>query len=243
MARGSPDYGQMQTQTVQIEQGGVNSPVFDIGFSRYNGGGRVVLFDDFRKGLYNWDASGYSGGSAPRVSLDAGIGLGLFHSVKLSVNVSGGLSLLAQKTAIPQSGKIGFEFGFYLKYEHPDVYFNFGCAFADESAPAGWAKIAKDTGVLSLRDDSGYQAIYTPADSAYKDARNLVLKVVIDPSTGKYDRVEFAGIVLSSSLSLKSSAFGGFAGCVLIGLYGQATDSTYISDVYCHYVAVSADEP
>jgi len=243
MARGSPDYQNISTNTVRVEQGGVNSPAFDIGFSRMDGGGRVVWFDDFRAGLYRYQLDVDAGANAPELDYSEGHLYGFSPTMKLDPLVNGGITGFHTFFDMPASGKIGFEFSVYLITNHGRINTNFAMATATGANYFFGMKIDDTTHNISLSTASGYTLVFTPTVGSYFLNRHVTFKLIVDPEHGNYDKLFVGSQMMDVSSKTAAQGFTNQAGAAYFDFYNEGRSPTIKEEIWLNYLIFSADEP
>lgn len=243
MARGGPDYGQLATETVIKDIDEISVDTSRVGFSRVDGGGRVIWFDDFSQGVTRVSATAAVGGLAPYPAYVANRGYGFSTPLKMDPQVNGGQSIVSVLVPIPQSGKIGFEIGFYLPENHGNVDMSFLPLISSGSQEGYLVRLENTTNKLQLYVDTGYQTIFTPVNAALLDGRRFQVKVVADPVTMTFERVYFGNNRFDVSYAGQNSYGTGEGGGAWVQLLYQATSAVLKEPLYLGYVLISADEP
>ncbi len=243
MPRGAPDYQQINSQTVRLEQGSVNQSVYDTGFARFDGGGRVVWFDDFRSGLYRHNLSNDAGGALPLLDVTETHLFGFSPSAKLGPVVNGGQSIMASYFPTPLSGKMGIEFTVWMSTNHGRLEISFASATINGNNYGFGLRIEEGTNKFYIFINGGVQLVFTPATASAFENRFISVKVTFDPFSGKYSQVLLGGEFIDVSNYSPAINFSIPKG---IGYYdftcfGQS--AVLKEPVYVGYVAISADEP
>ena len=243
MARGGPDYGTLDTETVIKDIDEISVDISRTGFSRMDGGGRVVWFDDFSMGLSRVSVFGTGGGATPVPVMENDRAFGLSPSLKLDPVVNTGQSIVGQIVPLPLSGKLGLEFGYYMPVDHGSLTVVFA-PFITYGLHEGFLlNYHQSTDEISLYVDSGYQAIYTPLTTDYTQDRRLQIKMVVNPETQKYERVFFGTSKISTPYNGRSNYIGGDVGGAFFQFIYKGEGASNKTPFYLGYVLISADEP
>lgn len=243
MPRGTPDYQTLETQTVRLEQGSINQNVYDVGFSRLDGGGRVVWFDDFRAGIYRYNLTNDAGGSFPAISFEENHLYGFSPSLKFLPVVNGGVSGFDFLASLPISGKCGLEFSVYLSANHARFDVDFGFVYSGSAGTFYNLEIAETTAIISVAKIGGRETIYTPISAGQMRLRHLGLKVVVNPTTGFYDSVFVSGSKIDVSNIQHNGSFNSEPGTVYISFYIEGVSAVLKEPIYLDYLVITADEP
>jgi hypothetical protein len=243
MARGSPDYQSIATSTVRLEQGNVNASAFDTGFSRMDGGGRVVFYDDFRAGVYRYQLDVDGGANLPELDFSEGHMFGFSPSMKLDPLVNGGITGFHMFADMPASGKIGYEFSVYLINNHGRVATNFAMAFQNGANYYFGLKIDDTTHAISLQTVPGYDLVFTPILGSYFLNRNITLKLIVDPAHGTYDKLFVGAQMMDVSSHTAPQGFTNQAGATYLDFYHEGRTAVIKEEIWLNYLIFSADEP
>ncbi len=243
MPRGTPDYTQIETQTVRLEQGTVNLNVYEIGFSRYDGGGRVVWFDDFRSGLYRHDLTFDAPGVVPSLSFAENRMFGFSPSAKFDPVGSGGSSEMIASIMLPLSNRIGAEFGLFLptNHGHMGVNLRFG---RSAGSPFAFGLIYNaNTNLIEIDTSGGFVTVFTPSVASQMDNRHIVIKLTFDTITGKYVSLLVGESFIDISAYTGSLSANYPPGSATYDFYAIGASAVLKEPVFLDYVVISADEP
>lgn len=243
MARGKPDYLDIQTQTAIPETLNGGSYVYDTGFSRLDGGGRVVFFEDFRTGITRYDLSSVAPGVNPVMVSSPLIGQGFYPSVKLTPTGANGYSIITGRVTVPVSGKMGLEFGFYFPSLHGQLIARLIPIYYSGTNKSGDLRIRHFQGQFDVYAGNAYQTVYTPTDGALLQTVNLQCKMVIDSINGIYDSIIIGGNRIALGQALSNLGGGGIPGLVTWTFQAFGYDATFKNEAYLNYVVITADEP
>lgn len=243
MPRGAPDYLTLDTQTVRVEQGSINQSVYDIGFSRLDGGGRVVWFDDFRSGMNRYTSIESDGGLAPALNFDEGKMYGFSPSVKFNPAVNGGISGFESHLPYIQSGKVGLEFSIFMPTSHGQV--NIGIA---TSVPGAFGhffgvRIEETTNKVYLIKQGGVELVYTPVSPGLWNNKFVGMKMIVDPDGIVYDKLLFSTVFIDVSTVAGVNNFSSVGDTMYFTFDTTAQSAVLLQPVYLGYVALSVDEP
>lgn len=243
MSRGAPDYNQIQTQTVNVELGQINQNVFDIGFARLDGGGRVLFFDDFRRGANRYNLLSDAGGSLPVLVDTVNHQHGFAGTMKLDPVIDTGVSEMDVDFVSPVSGRYALEAGFYLEAHSGvmDLYIK-----PRNDTGSGYVfgvRVIEETRAVQVYTSTGFQTVFTASALQEFATIHMALKFVCDLTTGKYVRLYFGAQKIDLSSYTASGPNFGASGRVSVQALFTGSGATYVDEGYIDYVIISADEP
>lgn len=243
MPRGSPDYLVLQTQTIRQTVSQEYLSAFDIGFSRFDGGGRVLWFDDFTSGVGRSVVAGNGGGASPYLTFDNGKRFGMSGGVVLDPVLLNGQSVISNYFTLPASGNIGFEAAIYFPQNFGRASIEFGGAVLGDNFVFGTMYFEEGTGKVYLSVSGGTQLVYTPNNINSFQDHYIAFKLLYNPSTGEYkslligsEFIDLSGIYSDDGGILEDGTVFYSVSC-----FGKAGGK--VEPVYLGYVIISADEP
>jgi len=242
MPRGQPDYQVLETETTHTEIGAINGNVYDIGFSRFDGGGRIVWFDDFRNGMYRCKGQGSNGGAIPVAKFISGNTMGFGSSIELDPLVNGGSSVMNIFRMLPTSGNVGIEFGFHATPLHGNFIMNFVDYISNAAHPHTVLSIWEPDNDIKISSGGNTITVYDTSNPTFLSAYGFSLKLVINPLLGSYHSLWIANSRIDlSSYPLVAPGNGQDGICEAI--FSCTGTASYHEPFYIDYVAISADEP
>ena len=243
MPRGLPDYGLLQAQTVSIEEGNINASALDVGFCRLDGGGRIVFFDDFRAGSNRWDLSSVAPGLVPYFRSDLLVGAGYYPSLYLDPVGANGYSVARVTGNMPVSGKIGVEFGYYLKSLHGIVYFQMDYQYALNVGYSARFRINYFTDSIGSWNGTQYVDLFPIGAAGLLLSKNLGLKFVVDGVNGLFDYLLVSDYKIPMGYPVVVSGATSLPGRYAFQVQHFGQSATYKAGMYLNYLVISADEP
>lgn len=243
MPRGLPDYGNIQTETVNIEVGGGNTPPFDVGFARMDGGGRVVYFEDFRCGAGRYEMGKSGTGTTPYLVTTSSIGAGFYPKLLFKVAANTDYSYLRGRLNVPLSGKCGIEIGYWFDTLHPYLDVQFASVYSGGNAPGANFRIGTISAAMQIYTGGAYSTVFTPGDGSYVQSTNLSFKLVIDTENSLYDVLWFSGRRIALGQALQPNLTGGEPGRMFFEIKANCPGASYVGNTYINYILVTADEP
>lgn len=243
MPRGLPDFGLLQTQTVSIEEGGINQSAYDIGFARMDGGGRVVFFDDFRAGANRWDLYQGGVGLAPYFKNDIGVGAGFFPSLYFDPVGATGYSFAELASNLPVSGKIGFEFGYHLLPLHGEIHFQVTYWYTANVSYVAKFRLDNYTDTVGYWNGSTYVDLFPLGNPGVLLGINLSIKFVVDSVNGLYDYLLVSDYKIPMGYPMQVGSSLNLPGKYIFHIENYGADASFKKAMYLNYLVVSADEP
>lgn len=243
MPRGLPDYGLLQTQTVLLDEGNINASVYQTGFSRLDGGGRVVLFEDFRSGLGRWVLSNTAPGAKPLIVSTDGVGAGFYPSAYFGVVGLNGVSQAILRNNMPVSGKIGVEFGYHLLASFAQFSLTFSFTYSASITRSALMRIETTTGKFQVYISGVWQTVYTPVSTTYITGRNYGVKMVFDTVNGIWDYMLINDKKIALGYNLGLNATVEIPGSYTASFAHYGLTAGNFGGAYLNYLVISADEP
>jgi hypothetical protein len=243
MARGLPDYANPEYGVVSTLIDNADLVVFNTGFARLDGGGRMVSFNDFRAGWHQYDDQAFGGAASPVMDFSEKHMHGFAGSVRLDPVVNGGIAAMVRTSYIPFSGKIGLEVGFYPSLNVGD--FIFRLAYSPSVGVTNTAGFYIPAGTSNVRIEipASTVLVYTETQVQEWADSHIAIKLVFDPFAQKYDNIIIAGVRQDiSSYSVRTSA-AGLVSRVSEIVIVNGSGATNIEPGWLEYVILTADEP
>lgn len=243
MPRGFPDYQTLDTKTVKLEQGSVNQSVFDTGFSRLDGGGRVVYFDDFRGGLYRYSLTYETTGVYPALAFEEGVRFGFSPSVNLNPLANGQIVEITHGFTLPLSNRMGIEFAVRLLSNHGRFYMYFYTHASNTQNFYAHLILDPTTNTFQIYDGA-YHTVFTPFNTnGYNNGIWKIVKLVFDPVSGMYESIYVGTDKIDLSAYHLVSIGQDNSGEAYFYFGNEATSATKKQPVYLGYICITADEP
>jgi len=175
--------------------------------------GNVLYLDSFDNGLAGWTFVGSGGAAAGYALADpthmGGVAVGIYTQA-----TAGATSTLYRYIPLPVLGRMGVEIAFCLPLNARDVVLGFS-VFTGTLQYGYFTRWRQSTGVLAVLNSAfAYQTVAT-LGALYTDGTTwYVLKLVFDPTTGKYVRLIFCAVQYNvSAITAWSTADATAATC------------------------------
>lgn len=243
MARGHKDYNQYNYFANRAINDIEAPSVFDVGFSRTDGGGRIVFYEDMRTGGRRFSMTSAGAGLDPYIGEANGGFYGFYKPLVLDPVAVNGSSTINAYFAGAISENIGIEVGYLQVSNHAnfdiDLYPNTPSGITSEYR----VRLAGGTGSIQYMVDGSYIDLFTPSVLSSYDNKLSTIKFVVDTVNNKFVRLLYNGVEYSIGVDPVMPWTSRFGGGATISIKCSASSALRLMPIYLHYVIVTVDEP